>query len=195
MIGTNALSQRKLVFSSNELQKQGFSYYQIAKMVEQGTLVRLNKSYYENTGFSGDMNEFYYVQAFVPQGVICLMSAAVYYNLTTYRPAAVDIAAPPKTKLSTRPESWNIGLHYFSTKRLSLGICTVKQNGNTFQIYDIEKTVVDVISNRNKVGIEETKEILINYLARQDKNINKLYRYAEKLSCLKLLKTYLEVLV
>ena len=42
---------------------------------------------------------------------------------------------------------------------------------------------------------EETKEILTNYLARQDRNINKLYRYAEKLSCLKILKTYLEVLV
>ena len=195
MAGKITLSHQKLVFSSNELQEQGFSYYQIAKMVKRGALVRLNKSYYENTGFTDDMNEFYYVQAFLPQGVICLMSAAVYYNLTTYRPAAVDVAVPPKTKLSTQPESWDITLHYFSSKRHSLGINTIEQNGNTFQIYDIEKTVVDIISNRNKVGIEETKEVLTNYLARQDKNINKLYRYAEKLSCLKILKTYLEVLV
>jgi len=72
---------------------------------------------------------------------------------------------------------------------------TISENKNSFKIYDIEKTVVDVVSNRNKVGIEETKEILTNYLARQDRNINKLYRYAEKLSCLKILKIYLEVLV
>lgn len=51
------------------------------------------------------------------------------------------------------------------------------------------------LNKANKVGIEETKEILTNYLARQDRNINKLYRYAEKLSCLKILKIYLEVLV
>lgn len=123
------------------------------------------------------------------------MSAAVYYNLTTFRPDAIDVAVPPKAKLSTQPENLKINLHYFSGERLSLGVKTIRQNKNTFKIYDIEKTVVDIVSNRNKVGIEETKEILVNYLARQEKNLNNLYRYAEKLSCLKILKTYLEVLV
>ena len=195
MATKNTLSDQKLVFSSDELQKQGFSYYQITKMVEQGKLIRLNKSYYENANFIGDMNDFYYVQAFAPQGVVCLMSAAVHYGLTTFRPDAIDVAVPPKTKLSTQPESQRLALHYFSSERHTLGVRTFSENKNTFKIYDIEKTVVDIISNRNKIGIEETKEILTNYLARQGRNINKLYRYAEKLSCLKILKTYLEVLV
>lgn len=195
MAQKNVLSGKKLVFSSDELQKQGFSYYQITKMVEQGKLFRLNKSYYENADFVGDINDFYYVQAFAPQGVVCLLSAAVYYGLTTFRPDAIDVAVPPKTKLSSLPESQRLSLHYFSSERHGLGVRIISENKNTFKIYDIEKTVVDIISNRNKVGIEETKEILTNYLARQDRNINKLYRYAEKLSGLKILKTYLEVLV
>lgn len=195
MAQKNVLSDQKLVFSSEELQKQGFSYYQITKMVEQGKLFRLNKSYYENANFAGEMNDFYYVQAFAPQGVVCLLSAAVYYGLTTFRPDSIDVAVPPKTKLSSLPESQRLSLHYFSSERHGLGVRTVSENKNIFKIYDIEKTVVDIISNRNKVGIEETKEILTSYLARQDRNINKLYRYAEKLSCLKILKTYLEVLV
>ena len=195
MAQKNVLSDQKLVFSSDELQKHGFSYYQITKMVEQGKLIRLNKSYYENANFAGEMNDFYYVQAFAPQGVVCLLSAAVYYGLTTFRPDAIDVAVPPKTKLSSLPESQRLSLHYFSDRRHTIGVRTISENKNSFKIYDIEKTVVDVVSNRNKVGIEETKEILTNYLARQDRNINKLYRYAEKLSCLKILKTYLEVLV
>lgn len=195
MAQKKVLSDQKLVFSSNELHKLGFSYYQISKMVEQGKLFRLNKSYYENAGFAGDMNDFYYVQAFSPQGVVCLLSAAVYYGLTTFRPDSIDVAVQPKAKISTQPESQRLSLHYFSSKRLSIGVVTIIESKNTFKIYDIEKTVVDIVSNRNKVGIEETKEILTNYLARQDRNINKLYRYAEKLSCLKILKTYLEVLV
>ena len=195
MAQKNVLSDQKLVFSSEELQKQGLSYYQITKMVEQGKLIRLNKSYYENANFAGDINDFYYVQAFAPQGVVCLLSAAVYYGLTTFRPDAIDVAVPPKTKLSSLPESQRLSLHYFSNRRHTIGVRTVCENKNAFKIYDIEKTVVDIVSNRNKVGIEETKEILTNYLARQDRNINKLYRYAEKISCLKILKTYLEVLV
>ena len=195
MAQKNVLPDQKLVFSSDELQKQGFSYYQITKMVEQGKLTRLNKSYYENADFSGDLNDFYYVQAFAPQGVVCLLSAAVYYGLTTFRPDSIDVAVSPKAKISTQPETQRLSLHYFSNERHTLGVRTISEKKNAFKIYDMEKTVVDIISNRNKVGIEETKEILTNYLARQDRNINKLYRYAEKLSCLKILKTYLEVLV
>ena len=41
---------------------------------------------------------------------------------------------------------------------------------------------------------EETKEILMNYLNRNDRDINKLYRYAEQLKCIDILRTYLEVL-
>ena len=45
----------------------------------------------------------------------------------------------------------------------------------------MEKTVVDIISYREKVGIEETKNVLRNYLKRNDRNINKIINYAEKL--------------
>ena len=55
--------------------------------------------------------------------------------------------------------------------------------------------MVDIIYYRNKIGIEETKEILTKYLKREDRNINKLYRYAELLKCSDVLKTYLEVLI
>ena len=35
------------------------------------------------------------------------------------------------------------------------------------QIYDIEKTVVDIVFYREKVGIEETKEILFDLSAEE----------------------------
>lgn len=189
------LSSKKMIYSTDELKKLGFSYYQVSNLLNQQKLVRLNKSHYENPKFSGDANDFYYVNAFVSSGVICLMSAAVYYNLSTYRPDSIDVAVPKNKKISSRPKMINFTFHYFSDERFSLGSKIIVEGENSFKIYNIEKTVVDIISNRNKIGIEETKEILVNYLSSPKKNINKLYRYAEKLSCLKTLKTYLEVLV
>ena len=59
----------------------------------------------------------------------------------------------------------------------------------------MEKTVADILFYRNKVGIEETKEVLVNYLARKERNLNKLHRYAKELRCEKILSTYLEVLL
>ena len=55
--------------------------------------------------------------------------------------------------------------------------------------------LVDILYYRNKVGIEETKEVLKNYLGREDRNLIKLHRYAEELGCSKILGTYLEVLL
>ena len=40
----------------------------------------------------------------------------------------------------------------------------MQEGKNQFKIYDIEKTVVDIVFFREKIGIEETKEVLVNYL-------------------------------
>lgn len=76
-----------------------------------------------------------------------------------------------------------------------MGVITVKEGGNEFQIYDMEITVVDIVFYREKVGIEETKEILVTYLQRKDRNLNRLLKYAELMKCDKAMRQYLEVLV
>ena len=48
---------------------------------------------------------------------------------------------------------------------------------------------------REKIGIEETKEILHKYLRSQDRQLDRLYAYAKKLHCEKTIRTYLEVLI
>ena len=62
-------------------------------------------------------------------------------------------------------------------------------------IFDIEKTVIDIIYYRNKVGIAETSEVLRSYLKRKDRQIDRLYTYAKMLRCESIVRTYLEVLV
>lgn len=189
------ISNDQMIFSVQELKNKGFSYYKINQMVDQGILIKLNKKFYENANFDGEESDFFYAYAFVPDGVVCLLSAAVYYNLSTYRPDAIDVAIPRKAKVSTLPEWPELNVCYFTDERFSVGIETVEDGNNKFRIYDIEKTVVDIVFYREKIGIEETKEVLTNYLHRSDRNLNRLIRYAEMLKCGNTMKTYLEVLV
>ena len=127
--------------------------------------------------------------------MVCLLSAAVYYNLSTYRPDAIDVAIPRKAKVSTLPDWPELNVYYFTDNRFDVGIVTVEDGNNRFRIYDIEKTVVDIVFYREKIGIEETKEVLTTYLNRSDRNPNRLIRYAELLKCGDVMKKYLEVLV
>lgn len=195
MIKELTLSPDKKLYSIEELKESGASHYKINQLVSEGALVKLNKKYYENTGYNGEESDFYYVSAYAPKGIVCLMSAASYYNLTTYRPDAVDVAIQRKSKISTMPEWPRFSVFYFPNERFETGACTVSDGINEFKIYDIEKTVVDIVFYRERIGIEETKEVLRNYLNRKDRNLNRLLRYAELLKCSDIMKTYLEVLV
>ncbi|MBR1759113.1 MAG: hypothetical protein IJ744_10380 [Lachnospiraceae bacterium] len=189
------LIEKKRFVTITELKRNGYSYYKIEKLVEEGLLQRINKTTFENLSYTGDENDFYSAEAYVPDGVICLMSAARYYELTNFLPDAVDVAINRKKKVNTLPEWPEIKLYYYQPIRMDLGVKEVHEESNCFHIFDIEKTVVDIVYYRNKVGIEETKEVLVNYLKRQDRQIDRLYAYAKKLRCEKILRTYLEVLL
>lgn len=67
-------------------------------------------------------------------------------------------------------------IHYFADERYQLGKIIIK-------------------NYKEKVGIEETKEILLSYLQRRDRNLNRLLKYAKKMKCEKIIRQYLEVLV
>lgn len=189
------IPNNQMIFSAQELRNMGFSYYRINQMVEQGMLTKLNKKYYENVGFDGEESDFYYVYAYVPDGVVCLLSAAVYYNLSTYRLEAIDVAIPRNGNVSTLPDWPELKVCYFTDDRYYTGIEIIEDGKNRFRIYDIEKTVVDIVYYREKIGIEETKEVLTSYLRRSDRNLNRLIRYAEILKCGNTMKRYLEVLL
>ena len=195
MAGMAMIPEDQKIISMQELKDKGFSQYKVSKMVSEGKLIKLNKSFYENADYHGEESDFYYMEAYAPKGVICLLSAAVYYHLTTFIPDAVDVAIPRKAKVSTVPNWPQMNVHHYTDDRHELGITTVKEGKNEFQIYDIEKTVVDIVFYREKVGIEETKEILVTYLQRKDRNLNRLLKYAELMKCAQVMRQYLEVLV
>lgn len=190
-----AIPDKKKFLTTTELKGMGYSYYKIGKLEENGFIKRVNRTTYENLEYTGEENDFFSAEAFVPDGVICLMSGARYYDLTSFLPDAVNVAIERKRRVSTLPKWPEIRIFYFDSRRMNLGVTKVQEDENCFHIFDIEKTVVDIIYYRNKVGIEETSEILKNYLKRNDSNIDRLYSYARQLRCESIVRTYLEVLI
>ena len=144
-----------------------YSYYKIGKLEENRTLKGINRSTYENLSYKGEENDFLSAEAYVPDGVICLMSAARYYGLLDFLLDAVDVAVARKKKVSTLSEWLEIGIYYFDPRRMDFDVQKIRDRKNSFHIFDIEKTVVDIIYYRNKVGMEETSEILKKYLGRK----------------------------
>ena len=190
-----ALEANQKYYTTSELKNMGYSYYKISQMKENGQLYRINRTTYENFSYKGDENDFINAVAYVPDGVICLISAARYYELTNFLPNVIDVAIDRKKKVSTLHDWPQIKIFYFDHSRMYTGVTEITEGGDSFRIFDIEKTVIDIIYYRYTVGIAETSEVLRNYLKRKDRQIDRLYTYAKMLRCESIVRTYLEVLV
>ena len=64
MVSTAILPEDQKIFSMQELKEKGFSQYKVSKLVREGKLIKLNKSYYENADYRGEESDFYYTEAY-----------------------------------------------------------------------------------------------------------------------------------
>jgi len=180
---------------TEDLLRKGFSYYLINRMVEEKNIKKINGNTFENLNYKGDESDYLYASGYIDEGIICLMSAAVYHGLSTFRMSQIDVSIQQKSKISLLKKKKKIVIYYFSKQRYELGIQTIPIDGGFFKIYDMEKTVCDLLSYRNKYGLEDSIAVLKNYLKREDRNINKLISFSKKLRCYNVLNNYLAVLL
>lgn len=181
--------------SVQELHDAGYSNYKIRQMIGDGELTNVNKKWFENTDYSGEINDFYATQVYAEKGVVCLISAAVYYGLSNERPSKIDVAIPRDVRIPQSPSYPPMRFYRMTEPRYSTGITKIQEGSNSFLIYDREKTVCDVIYHRNKMGFEPATEVLRKYVQQSDRDINKLLGYAKILQVENVIKQYLEVLL
>ena len=87
-------------------------------------------------------------------------------------------------------------IYYIKPELFDLGKTAIKTPaGNEVPVYDLERTVCDMIRSRNKVGTETFLTALKLYAASPKKDLNKLHAYAKKLRVANVLRPYLEVLL
>lgn len=134
------------------------------------------------------------IKAIAPQGIICLLSTAAYYDLTTFIPSEHYIAIPKSTTIE-RPEYPPLEVFYWEGEEYTLGQTKVMTEEEEIQIYDIEKTVCDVLKYQKDIGQGISMEVLKNYLRRKDRKIAKLLDYARQLGIFKQLSNVLDTLL
>jgi hypothetical protein len=59
----------------------------------------------------------------------------------------------------------------------------------------MERTICDILRNRNQIDIAIVTDAIKRYVKRKDKNLPQLMRYAELFKVTKLLTRYMEVLL
>lgn len=130
----------------------------------------------------------------IPRGVVCLISALAFHEITTQIPHFVYVAIP---KSSHKPSIIYPPMRYFwfSEKLLTQGVEEHIVDGCKIRIFDIEKTLIDCIKFRNKIGKDIVIEALKMYWQGKTVNLEKLLKYAKEFRVEKILKPILETIV
>ena len=133
------------------------------------------------------------VAARVPQGVLCLISALSFHELTTQVPHAIDVAlerGSTKPRLDYPPTRF----FWFSGPAFHDGIETHKLDGTPVRIYDSEKTLVDCFRYRNQIGMDVVLEALRFWRERRRKKLDALLKYARMRRVERAMRPYLEAM-
>ena len=79
---------------------------------------------------------------------------------------------------------------------IELGKIKVSTNtGKEVYSYNIERTIVDIISNRNIIEIELANKIIRKCIKEKDFNVNLMFEYAKKLKSYDKVKNYMEAII
>ncbi|GGH61517.1 transcriptional regulator [Paenibacillus silvae] len=192
----HVLAEHHGIARTKDFIKAGVSPYHIKKLEFIGEIERIKQGLYRQSGLIQEMpDEMVEVTKLIPKGVICLLSALSYYELTTYNPWEYQIAIHRSSKKPKLPDYPPIKIIYLADAQYNIGIDEVDINGSVVRIYDREKTICDMVRYREKLGMDLMKEGLRNYLKSSNKNITKLVSYADKLRIQTVLQKYLEVLI
>lgn len=134
------------------------------------------------------------VAAKVPHGVICLLSALDFHDLTTQIPHAVYLALKRGAE-PPRLEHPPLRLFWFTGAMFSEGIELHEVDGLTLQVYCAEKTLADCFRYRNKLGLDVALEALHICRERGRLPVDEILFYARISRVESVMRPYLEALL
>ena len=187
------LVQEKGYITSTELKMNHINYYYVSTLVKEKKIYRVSSGYYILT--NGYVDNFYVVLSKCKKAVFSHATALYLHNLSDRVPLIYDVTVPYGYGNCYKNEK-NIVLHYNKVEYIDLGVMEVESPFKmNLKVYDIERTICDIIKNKNKIDIEIFTKALQEYAKMNSKDLHKLMKYAKKLGVDKKVREYMEILL
>lgn len=183
------------VLRPRDLDAHGIARVYPSRLCRVGLLERVGRGLYRIPGAPYTGRESYANACKrIPRGVICLLSALYYHELTTQVPSEVWMAIPRKAWLP-RLQSPPLHIVRFSEATLRAGLETHSVGGAEVRVFNVPKTVADCFKYRNKIGLDVALEALRDCWRRRLCTMDELWEYAGTCRVQNVMRPYLEALV
>lgn len=189
-----ALARAKGILRPRDLAAQGIPREILRRLVDSGELTRTGRGLYiVETDSITENHTLAEVARLVPRGVVCLLSALRFHELTTQSPGEIWLAIPSNAR---RPKASATAIRsiHFSGRALTEGVQEHIIEKVPVRIYSAAKTVADCFKARNKIGLDVAIEALRDYWRKRTGTIDELMRFARICRVARIMQPYLESL-
>lgn len=188
------LARQTGVLRPRDLARRGLPPEYLPQLARQGMMTRIGRGLYrlvENE--PGEHQSLVEACARVPHGVLCLLTALRYHELTTQAPADIWMAIAADARHPAVPE---IPLHIvrFSGEVFTAGVEEHLVDGVTLRVYSLDKTIADCFKYRNKIGIDVALEAIREGWRARRISMADLWHYAKIDRVTNVMRPYLEMI-
>ena len=184
------IEKNNVIITARDIEKNNINRYYIRELEKKGYIKRILHGIYALS--NKDINEFWLMSQRYKKGIFSHNTALYFYGLTDRTPLKTDITFPNSIRLNND----YLKIHYIKNERLNLGLTTIElEKGVEVPVYDLERTICDIIRDKNKIDPQIFNMAMKEYAKKEKKNLRLLYKYAKEFNIEKKLQQYMEVLI
>lgn len=186
------IKNNKGILKTEDLKKKKINTVVLTRLVRKGVIERVARGLYIDSNSIED--SYFILQYKCPKAIFSHETALYFHDLSDRTPIELMVTVPSKynSRLLKNPE---YRFSYIKEELYELGKIKIKTPyGNEVYCYDIERTICDIIRDKNKIEKYQFSDALKRYASLKVKDISKLYKYAEKFNIKAEVKQYIEVL-
>lgn len=187
--------QENLVITNKEAEELGYSRHDLSELTKSGQLERLRPGLYQLKGKVID--DFVLISSNSKRIIFSHQTALFLYDLSDRIPNVFHISVPQGYNASHIKKRYeDLQVHYVKKDLYELGKTEIKSpQGNLIPVYDIERTICDIIIDREKIDKQIFTEAIKRYFKSKNKNLRRLITYSRQFKIEDEIRKYLEVLV
>ena len=167
--------------------------FNLTKLIKDDKIERVSRGVYIKKNELAD--EFVILQSKSKNAIYSNTTALCLHGFSNRIPIKYDITINNGYNGSLQKED-NVNLFYTKRELLELGVINYKlDSGNIIKVYDLDKTICDIIKNKKKIDAEIFNKAIREYFYSKKKNTLKLYEYAKKMNIYNKVRDTFEVFV
>jgi predicted transcriptional regulator of viral defense system len=188
------LARRVGVLRPRDLAAEGIPREYLRRLLGEGLLDRIGRGTYVASGSKTTPNHTLAAACKrIPHGVVCLLSALQFHELTTQAPFEVWLAIGEKARLP-KIDYPTLRIVRFSGQALEFGVEVHRIEGVMARVFGPAKTVADCFKYRNKIGLDVALEALRECWRKRRATMDELWACAKICRVANVMRPYLESL-